>query len=300
MNWIEESRPISTRKTYDRYFKEYVNYAKEKGLNHRSPVALASFMKYAVTTRPRTLGRDTVTNIIPASVASGFRYTDPSLLQSKLVSEMKNAVKRKVPKESRAKAPLSPDILRDIARNVTTWDLENTRNYFMVLLMTLAMLRESEAVNITMDDIWIEEEGSKSLHVSIPWSKTDQAGDGQVVLLSEMDDFMLCPLIWFDRYCGFRDESQNYLFYSLGKIPGPLSEKTPNHIVKKLVRGIGLDDRDFGSHSCRRGGCTAAIEAGTDLRTVARHGRWRSSAINTYIVDSRDTQLSVSKSIVDS
>ena len=299
MNWIEENRPENTKKTYGRYFNEFASFSERKKLHHRSPVAIASFMKYAVTERPRKLGRDTVTTTIPAAIAAGLRYTDPSALQSPLVREMKKAVQRTVPKEPKVKDPLTPQMIKELSTLVDTSNLEQVRNYFMILVMTLGMLRESEAVNLKKGDLWVEEdEGVKSLHVYIPWSKTDQAGDGHTVLLAEMDDPSLCPLKWFSIYENMRNDDVEWFFYTLGKEPRNLSEKTPNHIVKKLVRSLGLDDETYGSHSCRRGGCTAAIEAGVDLRNVARHGRWKSSAINTYIVDSRDTKLSVSKAIM--
>lgn len=312
MNWIEENRPHNTKRSYGRYFNEFVEYSQRVGIDHRSPVAVASFMKYAVSERPRRLGRDTVTSIIPSAIAAGLRYTDSSALQNPLVVEMKKAVRRTVPKPNRAKDPLTPDMLRQMAERVNVADLEQTRNYFMVLLMTFAMLRESEVVMLQLDDLWIhEEEDTPSLHVYIGWSKTDQPADGHTVVLAEMEDYLLCPLIWFTAYSNIRDPTQEeYFFYGLGKTAKPLSEKTPNHIVKKLVKDLGLDDSSFGSstgvridqvvgrsHSCRRGGCTAAIEAGVDLRNVARHGRWKSNAINTYIVDSRQTKLSVSKAI---
>jgi len=146
MDWIEKSRPLNTRKTYGRYFTEYLKYAEEKGLHHHSPVALASFMKHTVTTRPRHLGRDTVTTTIPASLAAGFRYTNPGLTQSTLVSEMKKAIKRTVRKEPRVKDPITPEILKEITAGTDHTNLEQTRNFVMVLFMTLGMLRESEAV----------------------------------------------------------------------------------------------------------------------------------------------------------
>lgn len=314
MKWIEDNRPSTTRASYGRYFAEFLEYAKRKNLHHRSEVAIASFMKYCVTERPRKLGRDTAASIIPAAIAAGLRYTDPSALQSTLVTEMKKSIKRTVPMEHRAKKPITPEMLRQMASGVNVSSLEQTRNYFMILMMTLAMLRESEVVVLQMDDARVEDhpEGiGKVLSIYIPWSKTDQPGDGHMVMLAEMEDYRLCPVTWFTAYTALRDPTAEYLFYSLGSNNlARLSEKTPNHIVKKLVKELGFDESSYGyntsllclsigirSHSCRRGGCTAAIDAGVDLRTVSRHGRWRSSAINTYIVDSDQTKLSVSKAI---
>lgn len=252
MNWIETHRPLNTRASYGHYFSEFLEYTKRKGLNHRSPVAVASFMKFCATERPRKLGRDTVSGIIPAAIAAGLRYTDATALQSPLVTEMKKAVKRTVAKDHRAKEPMTPQMLREMALRVNVSSLEQTRNYFMILMMTLAMLRESEVVVLQMDDVWVEEHPNgdgKVLYIYIPWSKTDQPGDGHTVMLAEMSDYLLCPVTWFTSYTSLRDPTAEFLFYSLGKKPGSLSEKTPNHIVKKLVRDLGLDESSYGYSS---------------------------------------------------
>ena len=54
----------------------------------------------------------------------------------------------------------------------------------------------------------------------------------------------------------------------------------------------------FGMHSLRAGGATAAANAGVPDRLFKRHGRWRSeSAKDCYVKDSVDSRLSVSKSL---
>ena len=59
-----------------------------------------------------------------------------------------------------------------------------------------------------------------------------------------------------------------------------------------------MGPRQFGMHSLRAGGATAAANAGVPDRLFKRHGRWRSeSAKDCYVKDSVDSRLSVSKSL---
>jgi site-specific recombinase XerD len=300
MTWIESQRPENTTKSYQRYSQEFLQYAQDKQLNPKSPVAVASFMRYCVTDRPRKLGRTTASVTVPASIAALYRYSQSQPQNSVLVRETKKTVIRNTPAPSGGRKPLKMKHLKSMAKKVDGDDVESVRNFFMVLVMTLAMMRESEIVALQNDDVWIEEDGKQlSMHIFVQKSKTDQEGDGHQVVIGGAEDVWLCPVQWYHKYQQLRDKDENSLFYTLdGGRRRPLSEKTPNFIVKNLVKSIGIDSSKYGSHSCRKGGCTAAIEAGTDIRLVAKHGRWKSDAINTYIVDSVDTKLSVSRSIL--
>ena len=61
---------------------------------------------------------------------------------------------------------------------------------------------------------------------------------------------------------------------------------------------IGLDPKQFGLHSLRAGGASAAANAGVPDRWFKRHGRWRSeNAKDGYIKDKLEDRLSVSQNI---
>ncbi len=77
-----------------------------------------------------------------------------------------------------------------------------------------------------------------------------------------------------------------------------LSSSTPCHIVKNRLTEIGVDSSNYGSHSCRRGGVTAAVAASVDFHLVKRHGNWKSDAVYLYVVDSVKARLSVSEAIL--
>ena len=58
---------------------------------------------------------------------------------------------------------------------------------------------------------------------------------------------------------------------------------------------VGFRSKQFGLHSLRAGGASAAANAGVPDRLFKRHGRW--NAEDGYVKDSLESRLSVSKRI---
>ena len=58
-----------------------------------------------------------------------------------------------------------------------------------------------------------------------------------------------------------------------------------------------IDVAQISAHSLRRGGATAAYEAGVPLEAIMRHGRWRSSAVLTYVRESVRVRMEVVQSM---
>ena len=52
------------------------------------------------------------------------------------------------------------------------------------------------------------------------------------------------------------------------------------------------------SHSCRKGGATAAAAAGVEEQLIRRHGNWRSECVHMCITESMANRLSVTESIL--
>ena len=68
-------------------------------------------------------------------------------------------------------------------------------------------------------------------------------------------------------------------------------------LIEKLV-ALGLNPTQFGLHSLRAGGASAAANAGISDRLFKKHGRWRSdSAKDGYVKENVSTLLSVSKNL---
>ena len=78
----------------------------------------------------------------------------------------------------------------------------------------------------------------------------------------------------------------------------PLSYTRARELVLTAFESIGLDKKNFGLHSLRAGGASAAANAHVSDRLFKKHGRWKSEkAKDGYIKDNVASLLSVSKSL---
>ncbi len=138
VKWIESQRPTNTRASYNLYGSAFLKYAEERGLDPKSSVTLASFMRFSLD---RGLSGSTINSSTTSAVAHIYRYDkEVNITQDPLVKEMKKVV---TPEPKQMK-PLEVDHLRRMSRFIKP-SFEDLRDYFMLLLMTVAMLRESEA-----------------------------------------------------------------------------------------------------------------------------------------------------------
>ena len=66
-------------------------------------------------------------------------------------------------------------------------------------------------------------------------------------------------------------------------------------IYREAVRKAGLDPTEYGLHSLRSGGTTAAAAAKVPQRLLQRQSGWRSEAVNVYIQETLDNLLAPSE-----
>ena len=247
----------------------------------------------------RGLSRSTINSTILSAAAQLYRYDDVPMVRGALIDQLKKVVKESTPAPTQKK-PLEMDHIKMMAARVRPNYL-HTRDYLMILLMTVCMMRESEAVALLATDVTLNQLGGAwCLVVLVQKSKTDQERTGHTILVSPSALRLTCPLFWYTVYDQMRAKDSTYFFHQAGRndrLEG-LSASTPCHIVKSRLAEIGIDPTGYGSHSCRRGGATAAVAANVDLHLVKRHGNWKSDAVYLYVVDSVKAQLSVSEAIL--
>ena len=77
---------------------------------------------------------------------------------------------------------------------------------------------------------------------------------------------------------------------------GVLSYYRACEILLEKIKAMGWDPSQFGMHSLRAGGATAAANAGVPDQLIKRHGRWRSeTAKDGYVKNSVEKHLEVTK-----
>ncbi len=299
--FVGEMMPDNTKKVYTTYGKQYREFARTRGLPLDNQVTVASFM---LASAHRGMGRSTCTKAIPSAVAHIFRFETEKPTAGPLVKAMKGAV-AKFTNTSQPKAPITMRHVEKIMEKVDMRSFVSVRNFTMILLMTVCMLRGSEATDLLEEDVEVKEvDGILVLMVRIQKGKTDQLRFGHTILVSPNAVHALCPVRWITYYLAHRVKGapsffhQNPLSWVPPELQPGLAKGTANKEVKAAVESIGENPKLFGSHSCRRGGATAAVAAGVDIVLVKRHGRWRSDAVYAYVEDSVERKLSVSLGVM--
>ena len=144
-------RNHNTKTSYSTYSKQYLEYAASKGFDPKSEITLASFMKASLE---RGLSRSTINSSILSAAADLYRYDDVPMNRGPLIAQLKKVVKESTPTPTQKK-PLEMAHIRMMTTLVKPCFL-HVRDYFMILLMTVCMMRESEAVALLATDVTLD------------------------------------------------------------------------------------------------------------------------------------------------
>lgn len=91
----------------------------------------------------------------------------------------------------------------------------------------------------------------------------------------------LCPVKSFKDYLTARPKQPEFVFVHRDR--SPLTSKYVREVLNKSIQYLGLDCRDYNTHSLRIGRATDMCQAGYTDRQIALAGRWNSSAFTNYI-----------------
>lgn len=241
--------------------------------------------------------------------AHDLACVSPNPCDSFLVNSVVESAKRSVRHQAVKKEVIDAGILRLFVDKFVTErsNLKELRDVTMFLLAYAAFLRFDELSNIKGTDIVFHDTYFK---LFIESSKTDKYRDGAWLLIAKTGN-KTCPYDMLKRYLleaeidsrdkryifrsvTFFKKSNNYKLRSSGKI----SYSNARDILLKKLKLVGFSDCNFGLHSLRSGGATAAANRGIQDRLFKRHGRWLSDrAKDGYIKDKVDERLAVTLSL---
>jgi site-specific recombinase XerD len=287
----------NTDNTYGSYNKKWTKFCRSIGIQplHARPEHVVLFMKSMTT---KGLSVSTINSVALSAIANNFKLSDQvSPTASKLVRVAKAVVRRTAKPPGPGKLPLPPSYVVDMVK-ASPGGIIDDRDNCLISLMQAGFLRESEAADLEDADVWIDvHDGVEMLLVLIPKSKTDKERRGHTVVIGAATTLHeACPIALYKRWKQRRNPNAKHLFH-LKSSTKKLAHKTPNGIMKKMLERIDVDPKPYGSHSCRKGGCTTAAARGINIRILMRHGRWKSDAIFAYISNSLEEKLSVSQSV---
>ena len=278
----EESRAETTRYQQDQQWKTFVKWCQARGFQSlpADPETVAVFIftqgyggkksntlrGYAssIAAKHRSAGHDSPCTDRVAMVIKGF------------VNRAKEAGQR----EKRAEPLTAEDLekIRDTAciPRKTDRGMERPANarrrgrvdIALISVMRDALLRRSEAAEILWKHIADEPDGSGRL--TIPWSKTDQQGEGVVLYLGPPTMKALDKIRPRQPLMPTEDEGEKKAFV-FGLKPAAISERIA---AAALAAGLG---EGYSGHSCRVGMAADLAEAGATMPQLQSVGRWKSS-----------------------
>lgn len=185
------------------------------------------------------------------------------------------------------------------------------RDECAILLGFYGMMRRSEIVALTVEDVKFGALNGKTyVEVTIKRSKTDRGRVGATVTITGTTSDGIDIAGPLEHYMHIRaaqkpnptspfltrwDLDANAGAPDTGISGQALARRLQQYLrsLKQRYPSIRVNPDSYGMHSLRRGGVTAAWEAGVDLEKIKAHGRWRSDAVRTYMQANRSIRLMV-------
>ena len=304
---VFKARADSTTRKYIGAFRRWSAWVSTKEEVVVFPINTAHFALYlqhvGESSKSRSAVEDAVNAISWVQRLSGMAPVS----SNPLIKSVMEGLQRVLAKPKVKKEPVTPQMLQKMVMSLSaTPTLTEVRLCAICLLAFSAFLRHEEITKIRCCDITLS---SDKMEVHILSSKTDQFRQGAVVPIAR-SGLSTCPVAMIERYvslAGISLSSEKRLFRGIVKTKcgetlrpsGSLSYSRMRELVLRKIKDMGFDPREFGLHSFRAGGATAAAN-NPDIseRHFKRHGRWRSeSAKDGYVKDSEDSRLKVSKGL---
>jgi len=302
-DWIKANQNRNTSNTYGSYARQFEEFCRKRNLPMfpAEPSTVVLFQKQLVE---RGLSINTINKVAMASIAEPYKLTDmKSPTITTMVKAGKEVVKRLAKPEQQVE-PLTPDLVERICAAAGD-NFRSVRDATITLFMFGSFFRESELMELRTSDVELTEARyqGKTERVIVLFkkkSKTDKERQGLKVVLScacsDKRKDAICPIRWHERWSAKRDQKSKFYFHS-AKSTRQMAKSTPNTVLKRQLRAIGVDEHRFTSRSGRAGGATAASAAGIDVALLKRHGGWASECVYRYVRPSVEQLMSVSKSL---
>lgn len=303
---VLHSRADSTVAKYGYAFQRWKSWARARDEVPVFPVHAVHFALYLQHLSEKLQSWSAVQEAVNAvSWVHQLSGLEP-VTQSAFVQATVAGLKRKLAKPKAKKEPVTVDMLAALVDSLgESPSLSDVRLAAICLLAFAAFLRFDEIAKLRCCDVAFSD-ASMSVHIAS--SKTDQYRLGDSVLVARTGS-PTCPVAMLERYfamAALSHSSQLALFRGITctksgerlRASGKLSYTRMRELFLAKWKELGFDPAQFGLHSLRAGGATAAANAGVAERLFKRHGRWRSeSAKDGYVKDSQDALLSVSASL---
>jgi site-specific recombinase XerD len=280
--FIQALTAPNTQRGYGYDWAAFARFCEGMGLQSM-PAAAESVSLYILDALNRGHKVSTVTRRVAAVVYVHKAREEPSPVTEEVRSIMAGA--RRLRNEQRRQVrPLSVEHVRAIAELLIAEDTPLAmRNRAIVVVGLASALRSANLATLTLADAEFTERG---VVLRIGRSKTDQEGKGRLVGLPAGEHPATCPVGALRDWIARRGTFAGPLFTRFDRQSQSnraLQPERIGQIVQQCVARIGLDAKQYGSHSLRAGFVTAAGEGGAgELLIAAQTGHRDLGVLRSY------------------
>ena len=305
---LKKSRAPSTNKIYGQAYIKWKKWASkypEINILPADPIHIALYLSHLA----KSANSFAVINTAACAITWSHNLSGlDSPSKHILIIETLRGLKRQLARPIRPKEPFEKEHIIKFVNIMKKESLSDVRNTAIIVLAFFALLRFDEISNILIKHVTFK---NSHIEIKIPKSKADQLRQGDAVVVAKLHA-ECCPVKILAYYMEIanlseKTEKENYLFRRCITRKGkliltekklPMTYSNVRDIVKIKAVEIGLNKSQYGTHSMRSGGATAAANSLIGDRMLQRHGRWAcASSRDRYVKDSLSQRLSVSKTI---
>jgi len=290
--YASQSRSSSTWRTYESAWRVFDTWCRSLSLSAlpASPDTVAMFIG---SQADQGLSPSTLSHRLAAIRLMHLGQGLASPHNTISVKEVVSGVRRQNAKTGKSpvkKAPAVDEIVKKMVTQLDCQTLCGKRDRALLLYGYAGALRRSEIVAIDVEHIKAHQRGHL---LTIPISKGDQEGSGQVIGILAQPESPYCPVAALQSWisaAGISSGSVFRRFYRADRLSNKrLGDRSVADIVKKAIYRLKdptLDYRQFSGHSLRRGFLTSAGKKNANLlKMIAQSRHSRVDTVLGYIDD---------------
>ena len=302
------SRQPNTTKAYLSWYNRFTKWATNFEELHILPASELTITMFILSLVQSGLSSSSLHQCLAAITWIHKLAQLPNPTDSPLIATILEGAKRIVARPTQRKEPLTVEHIRKLYAQMSSTNgeisLMDRRLLTYVLVSFAGFLRFDEAANVKRHDVTFF---TSHMVIFLEKSKTDTYRDGRSVMIARINTD-LCPvksMLLSLKQAQISADSSYYIFRNIALMkstgsyvlrPGnaPISYSRMRELLLQKLTAISLDASQFGTHSLRAGGATAAANMDISERLFLIHGRWKcASSRDRYVKDDLQRRLRV-------
>ncbi|MGD9810151.1 MAG: site-specific integrase [Sphingobium sp.] len=294
---LAAAKAESTRKAYAADWAHFCDFCEARNVEampaHPEIVALFAHVEAEAGIAPVTIGRRVAAithHHREAGIASPTARDDAGVIAAMLAG-----VRRRFARKKEQKAPVQAEVLKAMLATIEGMGVRARRDRAILALGMAGAFRRSELAALRLPDLKFTNSG---VRITIPKSKRDQEGAGQVIAIPEGRFIRPVTLLrhWLhaadlhlpDPATGAPRTGPVFLRLTRSDVPtsAAITDKTVARLVKTAAAAAGLDPALYSAHSLRAGFLTEAAARRANLFKMKDHSRHKSlDTVADYVRD---------------